>query len=251
MNDVVAVLFVVLWAAIGLGASSLVLSRWFASRTSLVLGAIAVATFACGAIFPHAFLRPRDEFTAAAAPAAATAAVPPAAPPPAADAAGPQIPQALRAGGSIHDDGPVCRASHAGVGGTGAGFIDHVWVVHGADARGFGAGEAMADGSALPKADALRIIGWAVTSDESAPARAVCVVIDGRIAGSARVLYGGVRPDVAAVTNRPNLADSAYDARIDLASLGAGRHTVRVAAISRDGRAGYLNGSRTFVVSKS
>ena len=129
------------------------------------------------------------------------------------------------------------RAGNVGTGGFG--------VLEGVGARLGGALKA----SAVVKAnDDLRLNGWAGDASQAGPARAVCLVVDGRIETAAFAVYGAARPDVAAAVHNEALAPVAFMITVAVDRLGRGKHVIQAAAISKDGAVALLPNERTITV---
>jgi hypothetical protein len=84
--------------------------------------------------------------------------------------------------------------------------------------------------------DRLVVNGWATDDTQSAPAKGICAVLDGRVVANADIVYGHARPDVAAALGRPRLRASGFEVGLSAAVLPKGKHTLSIATISADGK---------------
>jgi hypothetical protein len=86
----------------------------------------------------------------------------------------------------------------------------------------------------------LSLVGWLAdqTIGTPAPARAVDVLVDGRVAVAAA--YGAPRPDVATFLHAPSLQNAGFSARIFTDDIRPGRHEITIRATLADGRTAIL-----------
>ncbi|MBD5655157.1 MAG: hypothetical protein IAI50_08230 [Candidatus Eremiobacteraeota bacterium] len=103
-------------------------------------------------------------------------------------------------------------------------------------------------GAALRPNEAITLRGWAMDRDRKAIAKAVCLEVDGNIAGRAHVLYGFPRPDVATAFQSSAVALSGYDIAVPQELLSAGTHTIRLVVIDNDGSPSTLSPQRRLFV---
>jgi len=107
------------------------------------------------------------------------------------------------------------------------------------------ANQPLGDGASAQRLHAIAINGWAADRNGALPAEAVCLAIDGAIAGSVSATYGKRRPDVAAAKGLSALIGTGFTIYIPPALLPSGRHVVGVAVLSGDGSATLLTSRRT------
>ena len=217
MRELLETVLLVIWIALFFGAGSSIAKRAGLGRPAAALfGVVVVVAFLVGSAW-----HPSTRVTGtpvAEAPAAVAAAVAPAAAP----AAAPATP--VGAAPSV-----VCAAG-AALRGKGIGHMDAVAVA--------GRGPVSAAGtiSLMPR-DVLEIVGW--TASPERPARAVCVVVDGKVVATV-AQYGGSRPDVATAYHNPRLEPTSFTLSVPAVSLGRGHHSVDIAALDASGTAGAL-----------
>jgi hypothetical protein len=89
------------------------------------------------------------------------------------------------------------------------------------------------------------VYGWGKDRTQTGPARAVCLIVDGRVDDRVTSLYGERRPDVAKVMSNPDLLLSGYLIKIPAGSIPAGSHRIGVAVVSADGSIAASNAVRT------
>jgi hypothetical protein len=86
-----------------------------------------------------------------------------------------------------------------------------------------------------PSAGAYEMYGWGRDRISTGPARAVCLIVDGKVEDRATSLYGEPRADVAKALGNPDLARSGYLIKIPAATFTPGQHRIGVAVVSSDG----------------
>ena len=97
--------------------------------------------------------------------------------------------------------------------------------------------------------DRLVVDGWATNDAQTAPAKGICAVLDGRTVIQADVVYGHARPDVAIALGRPKLRATGFEVGLSAGALPKGKHLLGVATISADGkRASTFGGAHTVEV---
>jgi len=84
-------------------------------------------------------------------------------------------------------------------------------------------------------ASGYEVYGWGKDRTGNGPARAVCLIVDGKVDDRATSLYGERRPDVAKVLSNPDLLLSGYLIKVPAGSISAGSHRIGVAVVSADG----------------
>jgi hypothetical protein len=84
-------------------------------------------------------------------------------------------------------------------------------------------------------AGAYEMYGWGRDRNSAGAARAVCLVVDGRVEDRAMSLYGEPRADVAKALGNPDLARSGYLIKIPAGTFTPGQHRIGVAVVSSDG----------------
>jgi hypothetical protein len=95
-------------------------------------------------------------------------------------------------------------------------------------------GGQVGNGARLAPDDLLVFLGWAASKNRTFKAQAVCVEVDGKVAGGSAA-YGSSRPDVAQIFSNEALAPSGYEIHFPALALSAGRHSIAVAVINDDG----------------
>jgi len=70
--------------------------------------------------------------------------------------------------------------------------------------------------------------GWAADAKAGAPARGVCLLVDGVVDRTAQAYYGLQRPDVVTVYHNARLLLSGFDIRVPAGSLATGRHRLQL-----------------------
>jgi hypothetical protein len=84
-------------------------------------------------------------------------------------------------------------------------------------------------------AGAYLMYGWGKDRNSAGPARAACLIVDGRVEERATSLYGEPRADVAKALANPALARSGYLIKIPAGTFTPGQHRIGVAVVSSDG----------------
>lgn len=78
----------------------------------------------------------------------------------------------------------------------------------------------------------IRLQGWIALA--SGPAKALCAIVDGHVAG-AKIIYNQRRDDVAKATGIPEDAASGFSMTVPL-RVATGGHTISLGAVAVDGR---------------
>ena len=91
----------------------------------------------------------------------------------------------------------------------------------------------------------IKVSGWAVDQNASAPAGGVDVVVD-QVAF--QTIYGRDRSDVAAYFKRPNYLQSGFLAAIPKGQVARGTHTLALRVVSADAHCYYESPGQTLVV---
>ncbi len=85
------------------------------------------------------------------------------------------------------------------------------------------------------KDEEIVLAGWAAKSDGSALAKAVCLVVDGKLFRDAEAHYGFARLDIATMFHNPADLDAGFQIRVPAARLSAGAHHLRIAIVLESG----------------
>ena len=133
------------------------------------------------------------------------------------------------------DASTACSTAHL-TKGIGKGHIDTVGVQARSD------GVTASFNGRLHVNDLLVLSGWAAEPQIPAPAASVCVLVDGKIAARAKILYGSNRPDVATAYHNAALAATGFSASVSAATLAPGPHRIQAALVAADGSAAVLPG---------
>ena len=201
LTSLLHIIFVIAWAVLAFEVIRSVLALWRQTRQLARFIAVAVAgAFALGATGPLALsvFQP-----ASVAPAAVTPAAPP----------------AVASTGKSVACPPAARLSahHS------AGYIDSLQ----SGATQFGPDRTKIQ---LAAGSLLLVSGWAALS--TGPGIGICPIVDGHPAPDAALVYGIVRPDVAAATNLPANGTTGYSISI---KLSAGTHRLGMGVLEGDG----------------
>jgi len=103
------------------------------------------------------------------------------------------------------------------------------------------------NGGVVKAGHGVTVTGWAIANDGSAVAGGVCLDVDRKIA-RARVIYGILRPDVAAATKKPALQPSGFEISIPRDALRRGNHVLRIIVIEPEGDLAALGETRRLTV---
>ncbi len=128
---------------------------------------------------------------------------------------------------NVHDVTAGCLATAPAFKIGFAGYFDAL-------ARNELGGPVVAKGSSIPGDAQYVASGWGVNHDQKQLARAVCLLVDGKIAPNVTSIYGIIRPDVAASLHAPLLAQAGFKIIIPPNSIKNGRHHLAVAIRSQD-----------------
>jgi hypothetical protein len=211
----VNVALVVLWSVLGFVVLRFGAERYFGDprRASVAAGVVVIA-FALGALWQHsARVETPGAATAVAAPSANEEGLP------------------MASNGS--DTKALCTSSSLGAEAV-SGHVDLVGVVR--------RGRALPQSSplALATGDDVVFMGWAADDHVAAPARAACLVVDGKIFHDARTLYRLPRADLVKGYNNPSVAEAGFQIVLPGGRLASGRHRLAVAVVTSGGRVGSV-----------
>ena len=205
MTALVFVFFTVMWVAVAFVVLLWIARRFFHEpRQAVIFSAAVVLAFVAGRFWPAG--------GGANAPAPTAGAM-----------------SALYAGPA--DVGAVCRRTHFTGAKKGLGNVD-----------GFGEfleGKQTSEpnGFVAERNAALWIGGWAADVTAKVPAKAVCMLIDGKIVPGSSTQYGIGRMDVASAFHGDALVQTGYILTLPVSGLRRGPHKLGVAVVLTSGEA--------------
>ena len=231
MDSVVNALFAVLWIAVGFFVLRFIAVRIFHEqrRAEIASGAIVIA-FAMGTLWPYS-----TRFGTSTQPTAIQTTV--------AHASVPDPTATTQQQNAVIDVTKECRSAR----GPFAEKLDvgSIDVIRTIPAKPTAQSMTIADD--VPHLTSLFVEGWAADRSVKRPARAVCLLVDGRMLLTGTDRVGVRRPDVASGYHRPELATSGYQISIPSSALRPGVHHLRI--IAEDHRVfGVLPVERTITV---
>jgi len=106
----------------------------------------------------------------------------------------------------------------------------------------------VADGGQMKRGEHYRVQGWAIAPEGDRAALGVCLLIDGRIDGRSRVLYGFARPDVSAAFKRPEVSLSGFEIDVPAGDFPPGPHRLQVATMMGRGEMRVLSDARNVTI---
>lgn len=128
-----------------------------------------------------------------------------------------------------HDVSATCRGANL------SGTLKNLGNVDGIGEIRDGRQVAEPTGFVADRTATLWLTGWAADVPGKVPARAVCLVVDGRLDQRAAAGYGAGRVDVATAYHVDALAATGFMVSIPVSDLSSGAHRVTVAAVLASG----------------
>lgn len=229
MDNVIAILFLILWIAVAFAVLRWI-ARWFFHeplRAEVAALTVAVA-FALGASWPY---------SARIGNGAPTSSVHVARPVVASMSAPPRPPA-----GRLESSSACPRAIAQGKRGTTQyGSIDQLSAASAADTN-------LPDGSEIDRSSYYVMQGWVADPSGEGPAKGACLIVDGKLDRRVKVYMGLLRPDVATGYHRVQLIPSGYEIIVPPDSLPVGSHRLQVAAITGAGNTQVVPVERHVIV---
>ena len=108
-------------------------------------------------------------------------------------------------------------------------------------------GQLAKDASTSDKAK-IKLDGWAANFPAGTSSQQIYVELEGPSKLYFRATHGLMRPDVAAVFNKPGLGDAGWTASVDLSEAAAGAYKVRI--ITVEGQSGLVCDSKKSIAIK-
>jgi hypothetical protein len=131
------------------------------------------------------------------------------------------------------DTTSLCAASPLGSAPV-SGHVDLFGVVRGDRA------EPRTSPLALSGGDVVVFMGWATDDHVAAAARSACLIVDGKNARDAHMLYRLPRGDVAKAYHNPAVGETGFQIVVPAGRLPSGHHRLSVTVVTSNGKVGTL-----------